>query len=387
MRDSNGIGYDAVMQMAIHIDQPPSLKPLVTFTDSVPDTRWGAKAAYKFDSLLRQFYKDADCENFFRQEESRYTADAQKFGAVYNKLDLSWYKSYYGTLPNGTYNIIVAPGESNNYGVKITYPNGKENVYAIEGTWKVDSAGKPVYDSKNYLPILIHEFNHSFVNYLINKNLPLFEKSGNTMYREVAGDMKAQAYGDWKSMMYESLVRASVIEYLKKHDSTGRQAEKQTIEELNNGFLWMRELVACLDNYQKERAQYPTLESYIPVIAEFYDSVAAKIAANCPHVVKIEPFENNATNVRPGTKTVNIFFDKPLRGKGYSFNYGNKGKEAFPDMDYTKFEYYDDNKAIKFSVNLKPHTEYQFVLTGLSFKTAEGYRLINDTISFKTVSK
>jgi hypothetical protein len=395
LRDSNGIGYDAVMQMAIHIDQPPSLRPLVTFTDSIPETRWGSKAANKFDSLLQQFYKDADCETFFKQEESRYATGAGKFKMVYDSLDLNWYKDYYGTMPTGKYNIVVGLGNGGcNFGVKIIYPGDKEEVYAIEGTWRVDGAGAPTYKVKEYLPVLIHEFNHSFVNHLIDKNLPFFEMSGNTIYKEVSRDMKAQAYTDWKIMMYESVVRASVIEYLKKHDSTGKQAEQQTVEELSRGFLWIRELVTCLDKYQKERDKYPTLESYIPEIAKCFDSIANNIPAikagyfkDCPHVTKIEQFENNATNVSPSLKTIKMLFDKPLRGQGYSFNCGNKGEEAYPDIDFTKFKYSNDNKAIELSVTLKPNTEYQFVLTGRAFKTPEGFGLVNDTISFKTSRK
>jgi hypothetical protein len=393
LRYSNGIGFDAVMAMAIHIDQLPSLKPLVKFTDSVPEQRWGAKAAYKFDSLLQQFYKDADCETFFKQEEKRYAMGAEKFKSVYDNLDLSWYKDYYGTLPTGKYNIIVGLGNGGcNYGPKIIYPGGNEEVYAIEGTWKIDSAGLPVYKSDDYLPVLVHEFNHSFVNHLIDKNLSLFEKSGNVIYKEVSEDMKVQAYPNWKIMMYESLVRASVVEYLKKHDTTGKQVEHQTLEELNRGFLWIRGLVSCLDKYEKERDKYPTLESYIPEIAKFYDSVANNITTikaayfkNCPHVTKIEQFENNATNVSPSLKTIKVWFDKALKGKGCSIADGNKGKQAYPKMDFRG--YTDDNKAIELSIDLKPNSEYQFVLTGWSFKTPEGYPLVSDTISFKTGSK
>jgi hypothetical protein len=66
VRASNQIGFDAVMAMAVHLNPPPSLAPRVPFTDQAPDPRWGRDAAEQFAKLLQQFYRDADCERFFR---------------------------------------------------------------------------------------------------------------------------------------------------------------------------------------------------------------------------------------------------------------------------------------------------------------------------------
>src|SRR5437868_14461768 len=41
IRGSNGIGYDAVMSMAVHLNPPPALTPRVPFTAQAPDKRWG----------------------------------------------------------------------------------------------------------------------------------------------------------------------------------------------------------------------------------------------------------------------------------------------------------------------------------------------------------
>jgi ATP adenylyltransferase/5',5'''-P-1,P-4-tetraphosphate phosphorylase II len=41
-RDTLGIGYDAVTAMAVHIEPPPALTPIVPFARSVPESRWDA---------------------------------------------------------------------------------------------------------------------------------------------------------------------------------------------------------------------------------------------------------------------------------------------------------------------------------------------------------
>src|SRR6266849_3410908 len=64
VRESRQIAFDAVMSMAVHLNAPPVLTAKTPFTDQAPDRRWGAQAAEQFTGLLRQFYKDADCEGF-----------------------------------------------------------------------------------------------------------------------------------------------------------------------------------------------------------------------------------------------------------------------------------------------------------------------------------
>lgn len=391
LSDSDGIGYDAVMELAIHIGQPPALNSLVMFSDSVPEERWGANNATKFVALLQKFYVDAECGKFFKEEESTYKIAEEKFKIVYNQLDINWYKQYYGQVPDGKFNIVIGLGNGgSNYGCKIEFPDKREQIYAIMGTWSVDSNGQPRYNISDYFPTLVHEFNHSFVNFLIYKNKSLFEKAGSAIYEKVANNMRVQAYSNWTIMICEALVRASVIEYLKSHDTLGgKQAFKETIEQLNRGFVWIREQVTLLDKYENKRQKYPTLESYIPEIASFYNGIAKNIDSlienykkSCPHILSIVEFKNNDTNVSSSLKEISIKVDKALRGKGYSINYGKKGKDFFPAIG--KIKYSDDNTIIIIPVEVKPQMEYQFILTGRAFTTPEGFPLEPFEVDFKT---
>jgi hypothetical protein len=393
LRDSNGIGFDAVMLMAVHLKQPPALTPLITFSKNIPEERWGLAAAKKFASLLQKFYVDANCESFFKAEENTYRLAEEKFKPVYDKLDLNWYKHYYGKMPTGKFNIIIGLGNGGgNYGPNIIFPDGKEEIYAIIGTWDTDSLGQPHYTLEDDFPILLHEFNHSFVNCLIEKNKTAFEKSGSFIFNDslIKAKMESQAYGTWEAMLSEALVRASVINYLKYHEPDGKSAEKELITELDNGFFWMKELVNLLSTYENSRQHYPTLDSFMPEIILFYNKTAKDISVLkgnyyklCPHVLSIEQFKNNARDVDPALTELKITFDKPLIGKGWSILHGDKGKNFDP---VTKaIEYTNNNTAIRLNVLLKPDTEYQFVLSGLAFKTPDGYPLDTYVVNFRTL--
>jgi len=275
MRDKNGVSFDAVQAMAIHLEQPPSLNLLVPFSSKVPERRWGQENALKFAGLLKQFYSDAKCEEFFKEQEGLYKSAQERFMPVYDALDVQWYNRYYGVQPEGSLNIIIGLGlGGGNYGPKVVYPDGTEAIYAIMGTAYFDGTGKPVYPVENCLPTLIHEFNHSYVNPLTKKHEKEFEGAGTKLFDLVKAGMGSQHYTSWQTMMNESLVRASVIRYLLKHNPGGKEARSQLISDFGRGFFWMKGLVETLGVYEKRRDKYPTLESYLPVLVEFYKGVA-----------------------------------------------------------------------------------------------------------------
>jgi hypothetical protein len=390
LADSNSVGYDAVMCMAVHVTGRPFFLPIVPFSDTIPEKRWGKLDALKFDSLLRKFYTDAHCDEFFANENKLYKNAERSFQVLYGKLDAKWYKEFYGQVPDSRFNLAIGLcNGGSNYGVKVDFPGKQEQIYAIIGAWTFDNKGSPVFPSKKYLPTLIHEFSHSFVNNLVNKNEAKFKKAGIIIYSRDTAIMARQAYAEWKTMISESLVRASVIEYLKVHDQDGKAAEKQIKEELGNGFLWMRELVSLVDSFVTDRKRYPTFEAFMPRIENFYNRVATHLddfANNFdrlrPHVSFLEPFQNNTTDVDPSLAEISIKFDKRMQGKGHSFSYGEKGKGAFP---ITKVIGYNDDKTIlKINVSLKPDTDYQFIITGLSFHSTEDYPLVDYVVNFRT---
>ncbi len=281
IRYENGIGYDAVMRMAVHLDT--NLNPVVNFTDEIPSERWGKEKAIQFVKLLKRFYRDSKSEEFFRQNTDFYAKISQKFQPVYESLDVDWYTSFYGKEPAENFYIINALGNGGgkygggNYGVSVSMPNQKRQVYAIMGTWIVDESGMAEFPLFNYLTTLLHEFNHTFVNYFPYDNPKPFEESGKKIYECVKDKMQKQAYRSWETMLNEALVRAAVIKYMKDNDFPKEKIRKLTNIELKRGFIWIEDLVAELEEYDKQRKEYPTLESYLPNIVKAYEKYAKKM--------------------------------------------------------------------------------------------------------------
>ena len=127
------------------------------------------------------------------------------------------------------------------------------------------------------LPTVVHEFCHSYVNPLVYAHVSELEDAGTRMFPHVKDRMKRMAYGNWQTMMHESVVRASVVRYM--HATRGKAAARRQVRrEINNGFLWMEELAELLEQYEANREQYPTFESFFPRIIELFNAYSEKLA-------------------------------------------------------------------------------------------------------------
>ena len=214
---TTGIGFDAVMFMAVYLDE--NLNPIVNFSDNIPEKRWGKENADKFVKLLKEFYTDANCKAFFDENKNLYSEAESRFLPLYKQVDLNWFSSFFGNAPNDKFKIVIGLGNGfQNYGPHVQLANNKREIYAIMGAWQTDSLGMVVFPEEAYLHTLIHEFSHSFVNHLVDNNIKAFEESGKKLFEPVQEQMRRQNYGNWTTMIYETLVRVSVIKYMKDHN-------------------------------------------------------------------------------------------------------------------------------------------------------------------------
>lgn len=368
LRENNGVGFDAVMNMAIHLDD--ELNPRVAFTETVPDRRWGKEKANQFANLLKKFYRETESANFFKNNKKLYGAASERFLPIYEQLELDWYKDFYGKEPNEKFLIVNALGNGGgNYGGFVDLPDGKREVYAIMGTWETDSTGMAVYSLESHFPTLVHEFNHSFVNYLLDEDPEPFRKNGEIMYEVVKDKMEGGGYASWETMLNEALVRAAVIKYMKDEQFSEKEISKEIREQLNRGFIWIEELIGELEKYDKERNRYATLENYMPALAEAYEqyandihSLVQKNEQRKPRFKSLSEFRNGDTHVDPKLSQISINFDKPFAGANF-IKPGVDGK-AFPD--FRKLTYSENGKTVILDWVLEEDTEYQFILIDLA---------------------
>jgi len=266
------------MAMALHLSSPPDLEPVVPFTDSVPDARWGRENSRMFALALHRFYRDTNFHRFFADHKALYDLAISRFEVVLNRLDLNWYRKFYGAMPASHFGVILGVNNGGgNYGRKVIFPDGHEELFAIIGVVTTDVAGRPRFGSEvDYLGLIIHEFNHSFVNSAVHEKLATSD-SVLAVFKAVSTQMQKMEYDTPEAMVNESLVRAAVILYFRSHGSDAVEVRRRMLEEQAQGFVWMDELCDLLGKYEADRVKYPSFASFLAVVAKYYESLAPRI--------------------------------------------------------------------------------------------------------------
>lgn len=388
---TRGVSFDAVMALAISVSPPPELQPLVPFSDSVPEPRWGMEGTEKFLPLLRDFWRDTKFGDFFAAHAPMYRLAESRFTTTLSGVDFAWYPRFYGGAPSLRYHLLLGMNNGGgNYGPRLVYPDGRMELFSIMGCWTHDEHGDPTYpQNQEYLSTIIHEFNHSFVNPAVDAQWKSFS-GADAVYRTVAERLQHMAYGDARTMVNESLVRAAVIVYFREHGEDQQANLRRIHREQAHGLFWMDQLVDLLDQYQAERGRYPTFASWLPQAELFYRQLALRAApeyaafqAHYIHVVGIRPFANHAQDVDPSVQVITILLDKPLDPKaGYSINNSADPNAGMPITGAPMFA--AGGLHLELPVHLEAHQHYGFVLTPLAFAAPDGYPLLQYEVEFST---
>jgi hypothetical protein len=390
LRESDGVSFDAVMSMAVHVTDVESLAERVPFDRATSlDARWHGVKARRFLEAARKFVADSDFTGFTKSQQPLYALTNSRLGAfVAKNADLPWFDRFFGARAHAPF--IVIPGLANggpSYGAHVTLANGVEEIYAIPGVWKVDPDGSPDFDS-GWASTLVHEFAHSYVGPLIGKSWAPLQKSGNRLFEALSGEMRRQAYSNGKTVLNESLVRAATARYVFEHQGP-EAAAAAVIEERSRGFLWTGELLALLGKYAQDRERYPTLESFMPQVVEFFGDAAARVdqmirdeEAARPKIVSLS-IVNGAQDVDPALKEIVVRFDRAMNTHHYAVV--RTSPLAQPKFGQVSFD--ETGRVFRIPVTLEPDKEYAFSLNwpgGGSFQSADGFLLKPVEVKFRT---
>ena len=391
LRETRGVSYDACMSLAVLLTdaREPAVKlPLAPWPESL-DRRWNAENVVEFLAATKQFIQDTAFQEFVEKHRPLYQTTENRLRELMEKeAHPDWFYNYFGERPGASFTLVPALLNGGScYGPHARDSAGNEELFCILGVWETDSHGLPAFP-KHVIGAVVHEFNHSYANPIIDRHFNELEGAGQKLFRHVADQMRSQAYGDESTMLRESLVRGCVVRYLRHFE--GPAAEQAAIrKEKGRGFLWIKELSDLLADYEAGREQYPTLESFAPRMIAFLNCYAHDFGekqsprnVSRPKVVSIKP-ANGAPNVDPGLGTIEVVFDRPMRDNSWSLVGGGP---HCPET--TGRPQYDAGRTIwTVPVKLKPNWSYEFMLNSTSFtafQSAAGVPLEPVSVKFKT---
>ncbi|HVJ81412.1 MAG TPA: DUF4932 domain-containing protein, partial [Planctomycetia bacterium] len=211
LRRKSGISFDAPMSLAVHLEDVASAKlrvPLDPWPATL-DRRWTTKSAPEFAAALADFVRESDFDGFMKKHAPLQRASAERLHAALRRRPfLSWLDEFYGPKPKGGFVAIVGMmAGPNNYGVSAKLADGTHELSPVLGVASVDAAGLPVFGG-GIDGLIIHEFSHAYVNPLVDANIEKLAAAGEKLFKLRERAFRQQAYGDARTVLYESLVRA-----------------------------------------------------------------------------------------------------------------------------------------------------------------------------------
>ncbi len=404
LRQTRGVSYDAVMGMAVHVTGALTLQEKIPFSPQPKslDPRWTPETAREFLALARQFVADTQFKDFFDKHEPLYRVAVQRMQEVLDQhAQLDWFDRFFGPRKGADFRVVLGLlNGGGSYGARVTRPDGQEELYSVIGVWMVDSGGQPTF-TPGIASTIVHEFTHSYTNPLVDQFAAQLQGPGEKLYRLVEQEMKRQAYGNWKTLMYESLNRACGLRYALATDGPAAMNKARAYES-SRSFYWVGELADVLGEYDTQPRKYKDLAEFFPRITAFFEEYAknadAKIGAikgqkegqiqegrdKGPKLVSIVP-ANGAEDVDPSLKAIVVTFNRPMRDQCWSVIILGS-QDEFP-KGAGPVSYDTARKVFTMPVALEPGKEYRFGLNSeriRAFQSEEGIPLAPVEVRFKT---
>ena len=277
LREKQGIDGQAVMSLAVNLKDASTLAERVPFDspDSQLDKKWKVADARRFVAALRRFVERTKYSEFVTAQEAIYDNARYRMELLLKtQADLGWFDRFFGARPGAR--LIVAPGLLNgtkNYTVRVRAEDGREEIYAIPGVWMIDVAKQPVFDA-SFLPLILHQLARSYVDPLVDRS-PALERAGDAIYKKASSQAKPLGYSNGRTLVSDSLARASVARYLLAQE--GMPAAKEALrQDEAQSFYWIGEVFDLLGRYEADRKHYPTFESFLPKVTDYFESLAAR---------------------------------------------------------------------------------------------------------------
>ena len=402
-----GFDNSLVATIAIHTDDPYGLRERVLFDapGGILD-QYGLPAPMREQFLMgvrrflpeaRKFAVESRAKEFFDAHRKLYDeAGARLQKVIEQHADLKWYNRFYGQPSAADFFVVPLLATSEvSFGPNLPGINVRPEIYAVLSVSNnsTDANGIPVY-TKDRVTTLIHEFNHSYVNKLLETNNNRVEQAGQKILAVVEDQMRDQGNGNWRVMLGETLVRAAVARYILEHEGA-QEAAAEIAEQRAKGYIWMQESFDLLGEYEANRKTYPTFEKFMPRVVAYFDDLARRVAdlrrsydESRPRVASLS-IENNSETVDPATTEIVVKFDRPMLRNSpqlmWDIRPARGGRDRFPL--FTKQEFDEDGKTYRMFVKLEPNHVYEFELnrpSGGAFLSSEGIPLAPYKIRFKT---
>jgi hypothetical protein len=264
-----GFACDALTSFILRRDEPPDLAARYPHSRSALDRAAGdARVLDRLVDQLRDFYHVSRFASFWEEHAAAYQSIA---GRTAGDVRAGWagedvvatLETYFGE-ERQAYVLIPTPMERPGGGTMDPMGEDRDHIVACFDC---------TVDKDWVLYLLYHEVGHGFVNPLAERYSALVARY-EPLYPPLEEAMRPWGYVTWTTALNEHVLRAQNCR-LRRQLLGDAAAEEQLDREEHQGFAYVRALDAQLAEYETQRARYPTLADFYPVLLTALDPLLA----------------------------------------------------------------------------------------------------------------
>ncbi len=325
LREERRIGYNAVVEAALASD-PATWRPLTALDPSPQglDPRWDAASLRAFQNAAAAFERDTGARAFFAAQAGlQAPVEASIRANLSGRLDAGWYDTL--SPCRGIRRFVVVPGlldGLNSYAARVG-----DTVYGVLATPAFDDGDAIAYPADPQLALLVHEFHHPCMNPWVDAHADVLAPAAARLFAVVEDRMEALAYGNPRILLYETLVRANTIRYLRSHGEAA-VLQRALDEDRGKGFPWTPELADLLDAMARDGDAFGAdgAARVAALLDDWARDDGARIAAAERQLAdaraqalaqgpQLELVPADGSRVAAGAATLELRFDRAMDGK------------------------------------------------------------------------
>lgn len=261
--------FSAPPSFVLYLDDDFNIRENIKLDDFLMERIEGKENLIKLTDYIKDFCEESEFGKFFTGNINFYNHLINNvITKIGNRNYIDELETFYGTKQT-SYNIVLVPlYGSVGFGPMLETNNGDRHIFSIIGPNGLEN-GIPFFgDSEYFKYMILHEFSHSFINPLTEKEWVKAEKYSYLMER-VPEKVKNNITSDWKEYFDELVIRCIVIKLVT--DKNKESGDNILNKEKNRGFIYIEDILDKIEYYEKNRDKYPTFESYYCKLLEAFD--------------------------------------------------------------------------------------------------------------------
>lgn len=269
------LSFSGPLFIGLHLSEFPNSKPLYNMAaiyDKAPKNKdqSGEEFITEYIKQVNDFYTKANVKLFLENHKDYYDKALTEIEKnIPSKNAIMAIEAYHGIEYSNYYFIPSLTNFPMAFGQKIKNKKNQYDVFQVASIVNNISDSLNTYGFSNKDKIIelgFHEYGHSFV--VLD---PETVKKTAYLFAAISDDMKADGYGSWENALDEHIVQAIEIRIWEKSLKNDFQANK--LRNDYKAYKYIPFIEEQLKVYENNRTQYPTFESFLPILMKSLETI------------------------------------------------------------------------------------------------------------------